>query len=178
MRGQPGTRSELISIPAVAWAGRAGRAAPAEVAAGALAIERRLWNRVPLPKESSRYALICDRLADIARELADEGAATRVSTSDSATTARWAALSFDLVARLGTSPRRELCAHPLFRAISTFVPPGDAGAVADCLSLLVREEAAAWLDGDAVVPLLTKRADLCRQAAVDRAGLVEVLVFR
>ncbi|HEX8210833.1 MAG TPA: hypothetical protein VF584_11705 [Longimicrobium sp.] len=178
MPGQLGTLSELISIPGAAWATRSGRVAPAEIAASALAIERRVGNRVPLPKESGRYALTCDRLTDIARELADEGVATRVWAADCATTARWAALSFDLAARLRNSPRLEQCGVALFRAISTFVPPGDAAAVAACLDLLVREEASNWPDHAEVIPLLTGRADVYRQAAADAAGLVEALIFR
>jgi len=178
MLGQPGTLSEVISIPGVVWVSRPGRVAPAEIAASALAIERRFGKGVLLPKESGRYALICSRLADIARELADEGAATRVWAGDSAMTARWAALSFDLIARLRSSPHQEGCGLPLFRAISTFVPPGEAAAVAACLDLLVREEAPLWPDGATVIPLLTGRADLCRKAAADSAGLVDALVFR
>lgn len=178
MLGQPGTLSELISIPAAVWVSRAGRVTPAEIAASALAIERRFGNSVLLPKESGRYALICNRLADIARELADEGAATRVWAGDSATTALWAALSFDLVTRLRNSPHQKECGLALFRAISTFVPPGEAAAVAACLDLLVREEAPLWPDGAKVIPLLTARADIYRQAAVDAAGVVESLIFR
>jgi hypothetical protein len=179
MLGQPGTRSELISIPQDAWASRANSVAPAEVAASALAIERRQWNRVGLPNELSRYAAICDRLADIARELADEGTATRVWAADRATTARWAALSFTLVDRLRSSTRMSKYDPPLLlRAFSTFIPPDRAGAVAACLDLLLQEEASQWPDGADVLPLLEARANVCRNAAAHDHGLIEVLVFR
>jgi hypothetical protein len=56
-------------------------------------------------------------------------------------------------------------------------PHRDAAAVAACLDLLVREEAATWPDAAEMIPPPDDVGGY-RQAAVDAAGVVESLIFR
>ena len=177
MPGKLGTRSEFIAISGSEWVARDRGVAPAEIAAIALAIERRRFNRVLLPNEASRYAVVCDRLAEIALELLDDGIASRIWTADIATTSLWATLSYGLVDRLRHSQLSDPAWNYLPRVRSTFIPPADMAGVARCLDLLARVESSGWQDRSLVAPIFEARRDACSKAAIDGSGLVEVVKF-
>src|SRR5687768_16107356 len=120
------TRSELIAIPEGTWSADHGNGAAAEVAVMAMAIERRRAKRVPLPRESERYALVCARLSEMARELAEAGIGTRVWTAESAAVCRWATLADQLPQRARPIPTQFQIG--LVRARSTFVPPAQVAS--------------------------------------------------
>jgi hypothetical protein len=174
MPGKIGTRSEFIEIPGSEWAARDCGVAPAEIAAIALAIERRRFKRVLLPNEASRYAVVCDRLAEIALELLDQGIASRIWTADSTATSLWAMLSYSLIDRLRLRQRDPSWDY-LPRLLSTFFPPADTAGVAGCLEQLAQVEAIGWEDRSMMIPILEARRDVCANAAADGTGLIEVV---
>jgi hypothetical protein len=97
--------------------------------------------------------------------------------ADSATTSHWATLSFGLFNRLRKGSTEEFPWELLPRLQSTFIPPDFTASVARLLERLVEVQSVGWQDRLLVLPALEARRDVCRKAAADGSGLVEVVKF-
>ena len=97
--------------------------------------------------------------------------------ADSATTSHWATLSFGLFNRLRKGSTEEFPWELLPRLQSIFIPPDFTASVARLLERLVEVQSVGWQDRLLVLPALEARRDVCRKAAADGSGLVEVVKF-
>jgi hypothetical protein len=171
-------RSRLVAISAELWHRRGSGVSPGEVAAIALAIERRRLKNVMLQREAQRYALLCERIAELAQELLDDHLARALYAENTDETRLWVMLSHDLVARIqrsGIGGSGDQIWPGIYRLRSTFIPPSDTSAVASCLDLLIRDHVTSWNDHDVVLPALRARANVVREAAARGEGLVDQL---
>lgn len=165
------TRTSLIAIPRQVWKGEALE----DIAGVALAIERRMKNRVLLPKEGGRYPLVCERLSDLARSLAQTGDANVVWDADGEETALWIGFTRELYLWAKEVPGDPRLLRGVWRLRSTFVPPDQLGDVIFSLDKLIEKHLSSWSGGERLQLLLKRRGDACRCA--EGSGTVECLTL-
>jgi len=168
----PGTLSKLIAIPRKTWENGEIN----EIAGAALAIERRFLCGVPLPRENTRYPLVCDRLADIALSLTERDDAEVVwegNSNDTETWIRFVLQIFNWAKKQMKGNSRIL--NGAWSLRSAFVPPDRRGELVDVFDEVMCQHLSSLPNANNLRPLLERRLHAYRSAG--DSGLIECISF-